>query len=92
MDENYSSDSSSTISEDCNDFGNFNGSVFEEVQRNTYKELPRNVYCDLIGTLETQCFEQSLLEIWMYNEKIINKLNVRFFRKNVRAIFSREFG
>ena len=47
--------------EDCNNLGKFNGSAFEENQRNISKELPRNIYCDLIGTLETQCFEQSIL-------------------------------
>ena len=61
--------------EGCNNIGNFNGSEFEEDQRNTYKELPRNVYCDLVETLKTRCFEQSLLEIWMYNEDVINKLS-----------------
>ena len=72
--EEYYSDSSSTASEECKGVGSINGSVFEEIQKNTYTDIPRNVYCDLIDTLETQCFEQSLLEIWMYNEKTISKL------------------
>ena len=29
----------------------------------------------MIGTFEKQCLEQSLLEIWMYNEQIIRKLS-----------------
>ena len=59
---------------ECDEVRNFNGSVFEDLQRSTYKELPHNVYCELIGSFESQCLEQSLLEIWMYNERIINKL------------------
>ena len=59
---------------ECDEVRNFNGSVFEELQRSTYRELPHNVYCELIGSFESQCLEQSLLEIWMYNERIINKL------------------
>ena len=60
---------------DCDIVRNFNGSVFEELQRSTYRELPHNMYCQLIGTFDSQCLEQSLLEIWMYNEKIIDKLS-----------------
>ena len=50
------------------------GPVFEELQRDIYTGLPHNVYCEIVDTLETQCFEQSLLEIWMYNEKLISNL------------------
>ena len=73
-DEYYSS-SSSTAPNECKNTGNRNVSVFEETQKSTYTELPRNVYCDIVDTLETQCFEQSLLEIWMYNEKTIRQLS-----------------
>ena len=64
----------SNATEDCDNARNFNLSDFEEIQKNTYKDLPRNVYCDLVNTLETHCFEQSILEIWMYNENLVNKL------------------
>ena len=42
---------------------------------NNYKDLPRNIYCELVDTLDTHCYEQSLLEIWMYNEDVINQLS-----------------
>ena len=40
-----------------------------------YKELPRDVYCDYVEELETTCFEQSLLGIWMYDEYVISHLS-----------------
>ena len=70
----YYKDTTETETKNCDDVQNFNGSVFEELQRSTYRELPHNMYCELIGTFDSQCLEQSLLEIWMYNERIINKL------------------
>ena len=39
-----------------------------------YKELPRETYCEFVEELETTCFEQSLLEIWMYDEDTIKGL------------------
>ena len=72
--EGYYADVPSKETNECDDVRKFNGSVFEELQRSTYRDLPHNVYCELIGTFDTQCLEQSLLEIWMYNEKIIHKL------------------
>ena len=67
--QDYYTDLPTTGTKECDDVRNFNGSVFEELQRSTYRDLPHNVYCELIGTFDTQCLEQSLLEIWMYNEK-----------------------
>ena len=72
--EEYNTELPTTEVKECDEVRNFNGSVFEELQRSTYRELPHNVYCELIGSFESQCLEQSLLEIWMYNERIINKL------------------
>ena len=70
-DSDYSDDSNAG-SEECNK--DSQGSVFEELQKDIYTDLPHNVYCEIVDTLETQCFEQSLLEIWMYNEKVISNL------------------
>ena len=78
--ENYSYDysyddaNSSTAGQKCKNPKNSNGKVFEELQRDIYKDLPHNVYCEIIDTLETQCFEQSILEIWQYNENTIRNL------------------
>ena len=52
-----------------------NVSSIEHNHVSTYKELPRNIYCELVDTLDTHCYEQSLLEIWMYNEDVINQLS-----------------
>ena len=49
--------------------------MYEENQRLLYKELPRDVYCDYVEELETTCFEQSLLGIWLYDEYVISHLS-----------------
>ena len=66
----YDTELPTTETKECNK----NGSNFEELQRSIYKELPHNVYCEVIETFDKQCLEQSLLEIWLYNEKTINRL------------------
>ena len=35
------------------------------------EELPANIYCDLIDTLNKKCFQFSLLEMWQFNEAYI---------------------
>ena len=37
-------------------------------------DLPPNIYCDLVTTIDTACFELSLLEIWLYDEEAVAKL------------------
>ena len=37
--------------------------------------LPREVYCDIVETLEDKCGEFSLLEIWEYDRDVISKLS-----------------
>lgn len=37
--------------------------------------LPRDIYCDLVSTLDKRCGELSLLEIWDYDGDIINNLS-----------------
>ena len=37
--------------------------------------LPREVYCDIVETLEDKCGEFSLLEIWNYERDVISKLS-----------------
>ena len=37
--------------------------------------LPREVYCDIVETLEDKCGEFSLLEIWKYDRDVISKLS-----------------
>ena len=37
--------------------------------------LPREVYCDIVETLEDKCGEFSLLEIWNYDRDVISKLS-----------------
>lgn len=39
------------------------------------EHLPRDIYCDLVSTLDKRCAELSLLEIWDYNGDIINNLS-----------------
>ena len=35
-------------------------------------EIPDNIYCDLVRTLNEKCIQTSLLEIWKYREELIN--------------------
>ena len=35
------------------------------------KDLPPNIYCDLVTTLDKRCFELSLLEIWDFDGDVI---------------------
>ena len=37
-------------------------------------DLPPNIYCDLVTTIDKACFELSLLEIWLYDEEIVATL------------------
>jgi hypothetical protein len=37
-------------------------------------DLPPDIYCDLVNTLNEKCLETSLLEIWKFNEKAIRSL------------------
>ncbi len=37
-------------------------------------ELPPEIYCDLVATLEDKCGEYNLLELWKYDEDKIRKL------------------
>ena len=39
------------------------------------EHLPRDIYCDLVSTLDKRCAELSLLEIWDYDGEIINNLS-----------------
>ena len=60
--------------EDCNDFTHIIESSSHTKNKEPLSELPSNVYCDIVNTLEKKCLEQSLLEIWMYHEDTIKRL------------------
>ena len=75
--DNYSYDYSyDEEPKECEELGKYNSSVYEENQKLLYKELDRGLYCDYVNELETTCFEQSLLEIWMYKEEVIKNLSI----------------
>ena len=65
--------------EDCDyDYTNFYGDgegIIEEGEGNdTIDDLPREIYCDIVETLEDKCGEYSILEIWKYDEVVIANL------------------
>jgi hypothetical protein len=72
----YQYDYKEDAKEDCNDFSHLigNNSSNDDNQKDILSDLPSSVYCELINTLETKCLEQSILEIWMYDESTINRL------------------
>lgn len=43
-------------------------------QVDVLEELPPDIYCDLVETLNDKCLETSILEIWNYDYEIISKL------------------
>ena len=40
----------------------------------SFEDLPREIYCDIVETLEEKCGEYSLLEIWKYDKQTISEL------------------
>ena len=48
-----------------------NNNDTEEDESDISDSLPRNVYCDLVNTLNSKCVMSSLLEMWRYNEEYI---------------------
>ena len=47
---------------------------YDKSQKEIAGSLPPSVYCDLVNTFETKCFETSILEIWRYHEPTIMSL------------------
>ena len=61
--------------------GEANGSAEEDNSRTHMEEdddmlenLPKEIYCDIVETLEDKCAEFSLLEIWKYERNVISDL------------------
>ena len=40
----------------------------------TLENLPKQIYCDIVETLEDKCGEYSLLEMWKYDREVISSL------------------
>ena len=49
-------------------------------------DLPPDIYCDLVETLNDKCLESSILEIWKFNEDVIAKLSTQDILAAVNAI------
>ena len=60
------------------DYTNFyadgEGITAEGEEKDTIDGLPREIYCDIVETLEDKCGEYSLLEIWKYEKAAIANL------------------
>ena len=48
--------------------------TLDTCQKDIAYKIPLEQYCSYVKDLETKCFEQSLLEMWNYNENIVNAL------------------
>ncbi len=46
----------------------------DESEEDFTKDLPPEIYCDLINTLNEKCLESSILEIWKFSAKRIAAL------------------
>jgi len=55
---------------DTEEYEDFDGADDENLEG-----LPKDIYCDIVETLQDKCGEYSLLEIWKYDKKIIANLN-----------------
>jgi len=44
----------------------------ESDHSDTLDKLPNNIYCDLVRTLNSKCIKTSILEMWRYDETLIN--------------------
>ena len=53
------------------DFDKYGQKSNESEQEDVADDLPRNVYCDLVTTLNSKCVMSSLLEMWRYQEEFI---------------------
>ena len=58
-----------------NDFSSLQSEEkFDNSQKEIAGSLPSSVYCDLVNTFDSKCFETSILEIWRYHEDTIMRL------------------
>ena len=71
------------IEEEYNyDYTNFYGDgegIIAGEEKDTIDDLPREIYCDIVETLEDKCGEFSLLEIWKYDQVVIANLTNQGF-------------
>ena len=51
-----------------------NGGAAEEKSEDQLEDLPKDIYCDIVETLEERCGEYSVLEIWKYDPDVISGL------------------
>ena len=62
---------SSSVSAVDNSFTSSKDDYIDEISRN----LPRDVYCDLVNKLSQKCLATSILEMWKFDESIIKNLS-----------------
>ena len=48
--------------------------TLDRCQKDVAYKIPLDRYCDIVKELEIKCFEQSLLEIWNYDENLLTEL------------------
>ncbi|ODN02586.1 Patched domain-containing protein 3, partial [Orchesella cincta] len=59
--------------------------------------LPTDVYCNIVSSLDKECFELNMLELWNYNSSVINKLTKEEIvnainHEQIRQVFYPVFG
>jgi hypothetical protein len=52
-------------------FGKYGTKAKENKSESSGPDLPRDIYCDLVTTLNSKCLVASLLEMWRYDEELI---------------------
>ena len=50
------------------------------------ENLPKEIYCDIVETLEDKCGEFSLLEIWKYDRNVISNLTQQDIIKAINSM------
>jgi len=51
--------------------------------------LPPEIYCDLVNTLNDKCLESSLLELWKFDRKVIEKLTTKAILDAINTVAER---
>ena len=56
------------------DFNTYSKQKNRSEGKGTLEKIPKQIYCDLVTTLNEKCIQTSLLEIWRYREELINSV------------------
>ena len=86
FDDYYYYDDEESIEESNKAFSDPISDAAVQDQVDIISDLPPDIYCDLVETLNDKCLESSILEIWKFNEEVISKLSTEDILEAVNVI------